>query len=96
MPKNPHIGSSFEDFLKEDGTLEEVNTGAQKRLLAHQLDAARKRRRITKTALAKRIRTSRSQLDRVLDPDNANQTLSELARVATALGKRLHIELRDA
>ena len=96
MAQNPHIGSSFEEFLKEDGTLEEVNAGAQKRLLALQLNEARKRRRITKTALARRIRTSRSQLDRVLDPDNANQTLAELARVASALGKRLHIELLDA
>ena len=64
------IGSSFEDYLAEQGTLEETTTNAVKRVLAWQLEQAMERRQMSKSAMARAMRTSRSQLDRILDPDN--------------------------
>jgi DNA-binding phage protein len=90
------LGSSLEEFLREEGLLEEAQAVAEKRILAWQLEAERKKRKLTKAALAKRMNTSRAQLDRLLDPDNANQSFGELARLAHALGKRLHVKLVEA
>jgi len=90
---NPAIGSSFEDFLREDGLHEEVTNAAVKRVLAWQIDQARRDQGFTKSALAERMRTSRSQLDRLLDPDNPQVRLDTLQRAAEALGKRLIVEL---
>ena len=87
-----HTGSNFDDFLEEEGILEEVSVKANKRLLVLQLADIMQENNITKTSLAKKLQTSRSQLDRILDPNNSSITLDVLERVAYAVGKKLHIE----
>jgi antitoxin HicB len=93
MKKKGRIGSSFDDFLKQEGIYEEVTARAIKRVIARQLDAFMEEEGLTKTALAKRMKTSRAQLDRLLDPDNESVTLGTLTRAAQALGRRLWMEL---
>ena len=93
MKKKGRIGSSFDDFLKEDGIYEEVTARAIKRVIARQLDALMEDQGLTKSALAKRMKTSRAQLDRVLDPANGSVTLDTLARAAKAVGRQLRMEL---
>jgi hypothetical protein len=94
--KKKHIGSSFEDFLKEEGIFDEVNTLAIKRVLTWQIAELMKKAEITKVELANRMHTSRSQLDRFLDPDNDKVLLETVQRAASALGKRVSITLEDA
>lgn len=94
--KNPHLGSKFNDFLAEEGLLEEVTATAIKRVLAWQIEQAMKKQRITKSAMAKRMRTSRAALDRLLDADNTSVTLQTMGRAAAVLGKQLSITLKDA
>ena len=89
---NQFTGSNFNDFLEEEGILEEVYAKAHKRLLALQLADIMKENSITKTSLANKLKTSRSQLDRILDPENTTITIEVLERVAHAVGKKLHIE----
>lgn len=91
-----HSGSSFDSFLEEDGLLEDVEAGALKRVVAWQLAEAMKAHGISKKSMAERLGTSRSQLDRLLDPDNPNVHLTTIARAARAVGKRLRIEMIDA
>jgi DNA-binding Xre family transcriptional regulator len=91
--KTSSIGSSLDDFLKEDGSYEEVTARAIKRVLARQLDDLMKRDKISKTELASRMQTSRAQLDRLLDPENESVTLGTLARAAQAVGRHLRMEL---
>lgn len=91
-----HIGSSFDDFLAEEGILEQTTAVAQKRVLAWQMAEVMRKRRLNKAQLARRMRTSRSALDRLLDPDNPSVTLATMGRAAAALGKRLRIELVNA
>ncbi len=91
--KKGRIGSSFDDFLKEDGIYEEVTARAIKRVIARQLDALMQNQGLTKSALAKKMRTSRTQLDRLLDPENESVTLGTLARAAQAVGRSLRMEL---
>ena len=93
-PKKSKIGSSFESFLKDEGVLEETTARAIKRVIAFQLVSAMKKKRLTKNALAKRMSTSRSQLDRILDPNNEGVSLQALANAAKAVGRQLHLELR--
>jgi DNA-binding Xre family transcriptional regulator len=93
MRKKGRIGSSFDDFLKEDGLREEVTARAIKRVIARQLDALMREKHLSKTVLARRMRTSRAQLDRVLDPDNDSVTLGTLTRAAHAVGRKLRLEL---
>lgn len=93
---NPHRGSKFEDYLVEQGLLEEVTAAATKRVLVWQIAQAMKKQRVTKSALAKRMKTSRMALDRLLDADNTSVTLQTMGRAAAALGKELSISLRDA
>jgi len=88
---NPTIGSHFDDFLADENILEEVSIKAQQRLLALQLADIMQAQQMTKTSLAARLHTSRSQLDRILDPNNTALTIEVLDRVAQALGKTLHI-----
>jgi len=88
-----HIGSSFDDFLEEEGVLAEVESIAIKRVLAFQLKALMKEQKLNKTQLAKRMKTSRSALERLLDPDNPSVTLLTLERAARALGKNIKIEI---
>jgi antitoxin HicB len=87
------IGSSFDDFLKEDGIYEEVTARAIKRVIARQLSALMQEEGLTKAALAKRMHTSRTQLDRLLDPENESVTLGTLTRAAHAVGRQLRMEL---
>ncbi len=89
---NQFTGSNFNDFLEEEGILEEISAKAHKRLLALQLADIMKENSITKTSLANKLKTSRSQLDRILDPENTTITIEVLERVAHAVGKKLHIE----
>ena len=91
--KNPRIGSSFDDFLDEQGLLEECEHQALKEILADQVRQAMAEKRISKTAMARRMNTSRRQLDRLLDPNVANVTLATMARAARAVGRELHVEL---
>ena len=90
--KNRHVGSDFDDFLRDEGLLADAEAVAIKRVLAYQLAALMKKQRITKAELARRMRTSRSALDRLLDPENPSVTLQTAHRAAQALGKRLRIE----
>ena len=91
--KKGRIGSSFDDFLKEGGVYEETTARVIKRVIARQLDTLMHEQKITKSTLAKRMRTSRAQLDRVLDPQNQSVTLDTLARAARAVGRKLRMEL---
>lgn len=89
---NRYSGSNFDDFLAEEGILEEVTSRAQKRLLAYQVADIMAEMKLTKTELAAKMNTSRSQLDRLLDPENTAVTLDSLNRLAQAVGKQLRIE----
>jgi predicted XRE-type DNA-binding protein len=91
--QNPHIGSSFEDFLQEEGRLEEATETALKRVIARMVAHAMQTQGLTKAAMAREMHTSRSQLDRLLDPRNPSVTLTTLQRAATAVGHELRIEL---
>lgn len=91
--KRAGAGSSFDDFLRSDGAYEETQAVAIKRVLAWQLEQEMKRQNLTKTEMARRMETSRSQLDRLLDPDNADVKLDTLARAARAVNRRLKLEL---
>ena len=90
---NAHIGSTLDDVLAEDGVLEEVSTRAIKRVIAWQLQEAMKAQGLTKTAMAQRMHTSRSMLDRLLSETDTGLTLDTLSRVAQALGYRVKVEL---
>jgi antitoxin HicB len=91
--KKGKVGSSFDDVLKEEGIYEEVTASAIKRVLARQLDSLMKSKELSKTDLAKRMHTSRAQLDRLLDPTNESVTLDTLVRAAHAVGRQLRVEL---
>ena len=90
-----YLGSNFDDFLKEDGWLAEAETVAIKRVIAFQIAQLMETSRISKATMAKRMQTSRSAIERLLDPSNESVTLQTLERAALALGKRLQIELVD-
>jgi hypothetical protein len=90
-----HSGSSFDDFLEEEGIREEVEAVAIKRVLAWQLSQEMRRQKKTKQALARDLQTSRSQLDRLLDPRNVSISLGTMARAAKVLGKSLVIRIGD-
>ena len=87
-------GSSFESFLEQQGTLTATTNRAIKRVIAYQLREAMEAESLSKTAMAKRMSTSRAQLDRVLDPDNDVVSLKVLASAAQAVGRELSIELK--
>nr|VFK24369.1 MAG: Helix-turn-helix domain-containing protein [Candidatus Kentron sp. MB]VFK34320.1 MAG: Helix-turn-helix domain-containing protein [Candidatus Kentron sp. MB]VFK76655.1 MAG: Helix-turn-helix domain-containing protein [Candidatus Kentron sp. MB] len=89
---NRHTGSNFDDFLKEDGILEEVSARAHKRLLSIQLVDIMRERQITEDVLAERLNTSQLQLNQLLDPENTSVTIEILEHLAHAVGKKLHIE----
>ncbi len=90
---NKYTGSNFDEFMKEDGTYEDVTAKAHKRLHSNQISDAMKRGSITKQQLVDKLQTSRSQLDRLLDPDKTSITLESLERIALAVGGQLRIEL---
>lgn len=90
-----HSGSSFASYLEEEGIREEVEAVAIKRVLAWQLSQEMGRQRKTKLAMARELQTSRSQLDRLLDPQNISVSLDTMSRAAHALGKSLVIRISD-
>jgi DNA-binding Xre family transcriptional regulator len=89
---NPHVGSSFDDFLAEEGLLADAESVAIKRAIAFQISQLMEDEGISKTEMARRMKTSRSSLERLLDPENDSVTLQTLEHAAQALGKRLRIE----
>ena len=91
--KNKAIGSSFDDFLTEEGFVDEVESGAIKKIIAYQLQETIKKERLSKIALAARLETSRAAVDRLLDPENESITLLSLKKAANVLGKKLRLEL---
>lgn len=91
--RNPHLGSSFDDFLKAEGAYEETQAGAIKRVLAWQLQQAMEQEGLSKNQMAKRMNTSRSQLDRILDPANDKIQLDTILKAAHALGREVRMEL---
>lgn len=93
--KISHSGSTFDSFLEEQGIQEEVEAVAIKRVLTWQLEQAMRKQQKTKRAMAKQLHTSRSQLNRLLDPRNVSVTLDTITRAARALGKRLILRFDD-
>jgi antitoxin HicB len=91
--KNQHVGSSFEDWLDEEGIREEVTAAAIKAVVAEQLKQAMSENGLTKTAMAQQMKTSRAQLDRLLDPDHGGVTLETLQKAAKAVGRELKLAL---
>jgi len=94
--QNPHIGSTLDSFLKEEGIYEEVTPRSIKRVLAWRISEMMKKQRITKSQMAKRMKTSCVAVDRLLDAENASVTLRTMWRAAAAVGKELTIGLEDA
>mgnify|MGYP002153797316 CR=1 FL=1 len=90
---NKHIGSDFDDFLEGEGILDQAEAVAAKRVIAYQIAEEMKRANITKSELARRMRTSRPAVERLLDPANRSVTLSTLERAASAVGRHLKVEL---
>jgi len=91
-----YIGSDFDEFLEEEGLLEEAEAVATKRVLAFQIAQAMEEQKLTKAAMARRMKTSRSALDRLLDPAIPSVTLLTIERAARALGRKLTIEMVEA
>ena len=90
---NPRLGSSFDSFLDEEGIRDEACAHAIKQVLAWQIGEEMKAQGITKSEMAKRMKTSRAQLDRLLDPENDKVQLDTVQRAAAVIGKRLRLEL---
>ena len=90
--ENKYKGSRFGDFLEEEGILSEAEAVAIKRVIAFQIEELMKKQKLTKSAMAERMHTSRAALNRLIDPENVSVTLQTLHKVANALGKRIRIE----
>ncbi len=88
-----YVGSSFDEFLREEGILEEVERVAVKRVLAYQIAELMEKQSISKSEMANLMKTSRSALERLLDPENNSVTLSTMERAAHVLGKELRLVL---
>ena len=93
MNKSKYIGSNFDDFLQEEGLLAEAEATAVKRIIAYQIEKEMAERNISKSALASMMKTSRSSLNRLLDPQNSSVTLLTLETAAIALGKKLKVQI---
>jgi DNA-binding Xre family transcriptional regulator len=91
--RKKNIGSDFDDFLNEEGILAEAQETAIKRVLSYQLEKAMLEKHISKAAMARKMNTSRSSLDRLLNPNNDSVTLQTMQKAAFVLGRRLKIEL---
>ena len=91
--KNPHLGSSFESWLDQEGIREDVTAAAIKAVVARQLAAEMKKKKITKKRMAELMKTSRAQVDRLLDPDNGGATIESLQRAARIVGRDLRLQL---
>jgi predicted XRE-type DNA-binding protein len=93
VSENPHIGSTLEDFLKEEGIYEDATNYAIKRVLAWQVEKAMQDQGITKVEMARRMGTSRAHLNRLLDPENDKVQLDTVQRAAAAVGRKIRMEL---
>ncbi|MFP4432437.1 MAG: helix-turn-helix domain-containing protein [Spirochaetaceae bacterium] len=93
MTTNKHTGSDFDEFLHDEGLLAEAEATAVKRIISYQIRQEMEARNISKSELAEMMKTSRSSLDRLLDPDNPSVTLLTLETVAHALGKKLKVQI---
>lgn len=93
MRADRHTGSSFDAFLEEQGMLEEAEAVAVKRVIAWQLQQAMEKRHISKATMAKRLHTSRPQIDRLLDPQNVSVGLNTLTRAAREVGLRIKVSM---
>lgn len=93
MAENRHRGSTLDSFLEEEGVLAETQAKAIKEVIAWQLGEAMRQRGLSKSALARLMHTSRTQVDRVLDPENGNVTLETLQRAAAVVGRRVELQL---
>ncbi len=91
--KNVHRGSSFDDFLEQEGLRAEAEAVAIKRAIAYQIEMEMKKAKLSKSDMTQKMRTSRSALDKLLDPSNVSVTLQTLEKAASALGKQLKIKL---
>ena len=87
------IGGKFDDFLRDEDIFDEVEAAAIKRVIAFQIEREMERSHLTKTEMAKRMKTSRAAFERLLDPNNSSVTLHTLGKAASALGKKLRVEL---
>ena len=90
---NQHAGSTIDDFLRDEGVLEEFQARSIKEVIAWQIEKAMKEGKISKRRLAHMMQTSRTQVDRVLDPTDGNVTIQTLQRAAAVLGRRVQVEL---
>jgi len=93
--ENPHVGSDFDDFLREEGIYEEVIALAFKRAVSRQIQEILEHEKVSKTTLAKRMKTSRASVERILDPENSSLTLASLGKVATALDRKIEIRFLE-
>ena len=93
--KNKHLGGDFDEFLEEEGILEETEGVAIKRIIAFQIEELMREQNLTKTAMAEKMHTSRAALNRLIDPENVSVTLQTLHKAANALGMRIRIELSN-
>ncbi|HYE28048.1 MAG TPA: helix-turn-helix transcriptional regulator [Allosphingosinicella sp.] len=93
MADNRHRGSTLDSFLEEEGVLAEVQAKAIKEVIAWQLGEAMRDRGISKSGLARLMHTSRTQVDRVLDPENGNVTIETLQKAAAVVGRRVEVQL---
>jgi antitoxin HicB len=91
--RNPHVGSSFESWLDQEGIREEVTAAAIKAVFSRQLVNEMKKKKITKPRMAELMKTSRAQIDRLLDPDNGSATIESLQRAARIVGRELRLQL---
>lgn len=91
--KEEHLGSSLDEFLEEEGLLAEAEATAVKRVLAFQLARLMAEQRVSRSEMARRMNTSRTAVARLLDPESESATLTTLEKAASALGRRLHVEL---
>lgn len=91
--RSKHIGGDFDDFLRDEGILDDAEAVAAKRVIAYQIAQEMEREHISQSELARRMKTSRSSVERLLDPTNTSVTLVTLERAASAVGKRLKIQL---
>ena len=93
MVDKKHVGTDFDDFLRDEGVFDEAEAVATKRVIAYQLAQEMERANISHSELARRMKTSRSSVERLLDPANPSVTLVTLERAASAIGKRLKVQL---
>jgi DNA-binding Xre family transcriptional regulator len=93
MKKKTHWGSTLDDFLKEEGIYEEAKTQVAKEMIAWQIEQAMRKKGLTKKRMAELMETSRTQIDRLLNPKDHNVTLATLEKAAAIVGRQLRLEL---